>query len=229
MSTGKFCSTSLCCALWLLAIFFCFHAQAQDPSVPSITFTYDFPGTEPDHYLISIAADGHASYDSDGKISAQSETSEPFRLEFTLSAATRTLIFDLAKRTHYFEGNLDSGRKNIASTGAKTLAYRDSEKNTQSTYNYSPNPAVMELTGLFQNLSTTLEFGRRLQYMHRYQKLALDAELKRMEDMSKEKQLAELAAVAPILQEIVNDTSLVNVVRARAQRLLAAGQKSSAS
>ena len=42
--------------------------------------------------------------------------------------------------------------------------------------------AVQQLTQLFQSLSTTLEFGRRLEYFHRYQKLALDEELKRMED-----------------------------------------------
>ncbi len=77
-----------------------------------------------------------------------------------------------------------------------------------------------ELTSLFQSMSTTLEFGRRLQYFHHYQKLALDEELKRMEEMSKENSLQEISAIAPILQQIETDQSVINVVRARAQRLL---------
>jgi len=73
---------------------------------------------------------------------------------------------------------------------------------------------------LFQNLSTTLEFGRRLQYFHHYQKLALDEELKRMEGIADQDNLEEMAAVVPILRQIVTDTSVINPVRARAQRLI---------
>ena len=66
----------------------------------------------------------------------------------------------------------------------------------------------------------TLEYGRRLQYFHRYQKLALDEELKRMEEMANENSLQELPAVVPILQRIATDTSVINPVRARAQRMI---------
>jgi uncharacterized protein (UPF0147 family) len=44
--------------------------------------------------------------------------------------------------------------------------------------------------------------------------------LKRMEQMEKEKSLEEVQAVAPILQRIVADSAVINVTRARAQRLL---------
>ena len=80
--------------------------------------------------------------------------------------------------------------------------------------------AVQQLTQLFQNLSATLEFGRRLQYFHHYQKLALDEELKRMEDMANQNGLEELGAVTPILQQIASDSSVINPVRARAQRMV---------
>jgi hypothetical protein len=80
--------------------------------------------------------------------------------------------------------------------------------------------AVQQITQLFQNLSATLEFGRRLQYFHRYQKLALDEELKRMEEAAQRKDLEEMAAVVPILQRIASDSSVINPVRARAQRMI---------
>jgi hypothetical protein len=68
-----------------------------------------------------------------------------------------------------------------------------------------------------------LEYGRRLIYYHRYQKLALDEELKRMEAQAKDGTLIELQAVQRVLEEIVADSSVLNVVRARAQRLVALG------
>jgi ABC-type cobalamin transport system ATPase subunit len=200
-------------------------AHAQQPA--TVTFTLNFPGSEPDHYVIAVSDDGHATYTSGGKLSPDAEASEDFHLEFTVSAGTRSRIFDLAKRTHYFEGKIDSGKKNIAATGMKTLAYKDAYKSSETSYNYSMNRAVQQLTEVFQDLSATLEFGRRLEFYHQYQKLALDAELKRMEEMAKGGNLEDLSVISGILQQIANDQSVINVDRARAQRLLALARTSS--
>jgi len=210
------------CAPVVAALFFCcvVRAQGQQTAVATVTFTCDFPGSEPDHYVISVSDDGRASYDSDSKLSPESETADPFHLDFTASQAARTRVFDLAKRAHYFEGQIESKNKNLASTGTKTLTYKDAQKSTHATYNYSPVPAVQELTTFFQSLSTTLEFGHRLDYYLHYQKLALDEELKKMEEMSNSHELEEISAVAPVLQKIADDPAVIKVVRARAQRLL---------
>ena len=192
-------------------------ALAQETAV--VTFTLDFPGSEPSHYVISVSSDGHSTYESDGKLSPESEA-DPFHLDFSLSPGTSKTIFDLAKRAHYFQGQIDSNKRNLASTGAKTLTYKDAQQTGTATYNYSPIPAVQQITQLFQSLSLTLEYGRRLQYYHRYQKLALDEELKRMEEMANENSLEELPAVVPILQRIATDASVINPVRARAQRMI---------
>jgi hypothetical protein len=204
-----------CLLLFVMAC--CSAARAQGPAV--VTFTLDFPGSEPSHYAISVSSDGRSTYESDGKLSPDSE-GDPFHLDFSMSGETRKRVFELAEKAHYFQGEVDSRKKNLASTGAKTLAYKDSSRTTKTTYNYSPQAPVQELTQLFQNLSTTLEFGRRLQYFHRYQKLALDEELKRMEALADQNDLEEMAAVAPILQQIALDTSVINPVRSRAQRMI---------
>ena len=83
------------------------------------------------------------------------------------------------------------------------------------------------MTALFQNVAATLEFGRRLAHYHRYQKLALDDELRRMEDQARHGDLAELQAVNSVLQEIFDDPSVINVVRARAQRIMEMGKTAS--
>ncbi len=184
-----------------------------------MTFTLDFPGSEPSHYVISVSSDGHSTYESDGKLSPDSDA-DPFHLDFAVSPTTSKTIFELAKRAHYFQGQIDSNKRGLASTGAKTLTYKDVRQSGTATYNYSPIVAVQQITQLFQSLSLTLEYGRRLQYFHRYQKLALDEELKRMEEMAHEDSLQELPAVVPILQRIANDSSVINPVRARAQRMI---------
>jgi len=190
------------------------------PAGAKVSFALDFPNSIPDHYMITVAPDGAATYDSTGKLTPDGETPEPFHLDFQITPPTAAKVFELSAKTKYFQGKVDSGKKNLAFTGVKTLMYKDGDKNTRAEYNYSPNVSVQQLTSLFQNLSTTLEFGRRLNYYHHYQKLALDEELKRMEEMNRAGSLAEVQAVAPILREITNDTTVINVARARAQRLL---------
>ena len=202
-----------------LCLLFSLACAAQTPGA-SVSFTFDFPGSQPDHYLIFVNSDGRATYESTGRFDHEAEPADSFKLELTLSPATSGRIFDLAKRSNYFQGKVDSGKKNLASTGVKTLAYKDADRTTNATYNYSQNVAIQGLTAVFQNLSTTLEFGRRLEFYRRYQKLALDDELKRMEAMARQNSLEELSALGPILQQIAADQTMINPVRARAQRLL---------
>ena len=121
--------------LLLLVIGLHVAARAQGKAV--VTFTLDFPGSEPSHYAISVASDGHSSYDSDGKLSPDSE-GDPFHLDFSMSSETSRRIFDLAERAHYFQGEVDSRKKSLASTGVKTLTYKDSGRSARATYNYSP-------------------------------------------------------------------------------------------
>jgi hypothetical protein len=194
------------------------HSQAQAPAV--VTFALDFPASQPEHYSIRVPSDGPSRYQSTGRLSADSDDTDSFDLDFALSPETRQKIFELAAKAGYFQKDVDSHHKHMAFTGKKTLAYKDALRSGESTYNYSPIPAVQELTSLMQSLSVTLEFGHRLQYDRHYQKLALDEELKRMEEMARTNQLVDITAIQPILDQIIADASVINVTRARAQRLL---------
>jgi hypothetical protein len=192
----------------------------------TVTFALDFPASEPEHYSISVTSDGHARYECSAKISEDSEDRENYESEFVFSDATRTRIFDLAAQAHYFSGKVDSGNRKLAFTGAKKLVYTDGEHSNTAEFNFSSVAPVQQLTALFQSVAATLDFGRRLAYAHRYQKLALDDQLRKMEDSARHGELAELQAVKPILQQIYNDSSVLNVGRARAQRLMEMGKTS---
>ena len=190
----------------------------QDSAV--VTFTLDFPESSPQHYSIRVPSTGSAHYDSSGRLSAESDVTDDFDFDFSVSSELRSKIFALAAKAGYFQKDLEAHHKNIAFTGKKTLHYAGPSHTGESTYNYSANSAVQELTALFQSLSATLEFGHRLSYYRRYQKLALEDELKRMQEMARDNSLIEIAAIQPILEQIVEDQSVINVTRARAQRLM---------
>ncbi|HUK46200.1 MAG TPA: hypothetical protein VLW06_01355 [Terriglobales bacterium] len=191
----------------------------------TVSFTLDFPGSNPSHYEIVVGNDGNGSYTSNGKLDENSDPFDPPTLQFQVDDSVRSQVFDLAKRAHYFSGKVDSGRKNIANTGTKVLAYKDASHDSKATYNYSLVQPVDQLTEIFQGLSTTLECGRRLTYLHKYEKLALDDELKRMAELQQENSLVDIQAIAPELKAIADDSTVINVSRSRALRLLATSEK----
>src|SRR5271154_42445 len=96
-------------------------AHAQQSGVATVAFSCDFPGANPSHYGFSVTSVRNASYISDGKLNnvpasdGSSNDEGPFRMDFTLSSATTAHILDLAKTARYFEGNVDSKKKNVAS------------------------------------------------------------------------------------------------------------------
>lgn len=198
------------------------QALGGAPSTAKVTFTLDFPDSNPSHYSISVDAAGHATYECKGTVANDSEP-QAYQSEFEVSAASRDRIFEWAKQAKYFSGKIDSGNGKLAFTGAKVLSYQDAQRSNTARYNYSNLQPIRDLTTFFQNMAGTLEYGRRLAYYHHYQKLALDEELKRMEAQARSNELNEIQSVAPVLQEIVDDTSVINVVRARAKDLIQMG------
>jgi len=195
------------------------YSQAK-PETATVSFTLDFPGSQPSHYSLRVQSDGKAHYESNSRISSESEDTDSFDYDFSVSPATRDKVFALSAKAGYFQKSLDPHRKNMAFTGSKTLSYKDAQRSSEATYIYSPDAAVQDLTNLFQSLSATLELGHRLEFGLRYQKLALAEELKRTEESARLNPPLEIQAIAPILQQIVADSSVINVTRARAQRLL---------
>src|SRR5258708_5970997 len=197
---------------------------ADDAKVATIQFKLEFPHSNPEHYEITIQSDGHATYTSDGELGTGA-TPDTTRFEFALSQKTLQDLFDLAKAANYFTGKVDSGNTKIAKMGVKILTYKDDTHNTSATYNYSMDPSVQRITSILQNLSTVLEFGRRLTWFRKYQKLALEDDLKQMEERQRYNNLGDVRALAPILKQVAYDQSVMRMTRARAIRLLDAAGK----
>src|ERR1700724_3488595 len=106
----------------------------------TITYTQDFPGSDPAHYSIAVSKEGHARYESSGKLSDDSDAVETYQHEFELSPKNCGRIFELARQAKYFAGHVDSANSKLAFTGAKKLTYRDGQRIRSATYNYSRSP-----------------------------------------------------------------------------------------
>lgn len=213
------------CLLGITALLGQDQNQPQNASVPTVSFDLYWEAATPQNYTITVDAMGASHYVSRNPTRAAQDNPEEYDLHFTMSGPSRDRVFNLTRELNYFQGQFDYKQHKIANTGTKTLHYTDATRDNSTSYNWSENKSIQELTRLFQGISNTLQSGERLKFKKRFDKLGLEKELKGMEDLSQNKDLAELQIIAPILQNIADDTSVLHVARERAKRLLAqAGQ-----
>jgi len=199
-----------------------------DPALPIVTYEVFWEAATPQAYTITVQPTGKARYTSRNPTKppdSNGPQDEDYELEFNVSQAGSEKIFALSRQAGYFNGDFDYKKHAVASTGKKTLSYADIDRRFHTTYNWSENPAIDQLTRLFGGISNTIEHGRRLQFLRRFDKLGLEAELKGMEEMAQNQNLSEIQVIAPLLQNIANDSSVLNIARQRARRLLANASK----
>ncbi len=84
-----------------------------------------------------------------------------------ISPARRDKIFRYAKEANYFDGDFTFKKHVVASTGKKTLTYADPSRHFNTTYDYSENKAIQEITNIFQGSPIPLEHGRKLKFLRR--------------------------------------------------------------
>ena len=195
----------------------------QNPALPTITFDRVWEAYKPQNVTITVQATGPARYVSRNPFTPPDQTgADPdYLLDFTLSSRSQKKLFDNAREANYFNGDFTYKKHPVASTGKKTLTYSDPVRHFSTTYDYSENKAIEEITNLFSGISNTIEHGRKLVYLHRFDKLGLEDELKGMENAAESHNLAELQIIAPTLKSIADDTTVLNIARQRAKKLLA--------
>jgi hypothetical protein len=213
---------SLLCFATLVSIAQTPPAQKVDQTSASPTITFDrmWEDITPQSITITMSADGAAKYHSHNPGKTGDDIDE-FETDFTISPRCRDKILRYAKEANYFNGDFTFKKHVVASTGKKTLMYADSAQHFNTTYDYSENKAIQEITNIFQGISNTIEHGRKLQFLRRFDKLGLEEELKAMEDAAGSHSLAQLQLIAPMLESIAQDHSILNIARERAQKLLA--------
>jgi hypothetical protein len=139
---------------------------------------------------------------------------------FNVSPATAAKVFALARELKRFNFQCASKARNVADTGKKTLTYNGLDATTSCTYNYSENKNVETLTELFFGLAETLDEGRKLDFLHRYDRLGLDAALEFLAQEVSAGRALDIGIIAPSLRSLAADPNVMERVRNRAATLL---------
>ena len=186
---------------------------------PTVIFTSVLWAADPSYYSIAIDSTGTATYqsapDSIGK------TGVPYTLEFQVSDRTRRVTFNVARQLDYFGDQAQQSVSSAQTSSVRTLAYHDSTIHHQITYSSSSDSEINELTSVFEEISATLEFGRRLSYFHQRESGRLNGELDRLQADALRRRVRELQVITPILRSIGADDRLETAVRQKADALLA--------
>jgi hypothetical protein len=191
-----------------------------------VTFQFDRPGLEVPHFKLRIQEDGAGTYQADQAEMAATQTSnrgqaaQHIDRPIKLTPGTVAKIFKAARSLNHFDTECASKAKNIADTGKKALTYSGPDGSGTCTYNYSENKNVDTLTNTFLAIAYTMDEGRKLEFLHRYDRLGLDAEMANLSQEVQEGRALALGTISPTLASIADDTALIQRVRLKASKML---------
>jgi hypothetical protein len=192
------------------------QSPAESPSAglkPQIMFTLDFPGQPIPRYKISLTEDGQGSYDATGGRDAQA------RVSFSLGAAAAEPLFSLARQLQFFRGQYAASRK-VAFMGTKTFRYSGSDGSGETTFTYTENKKLVQLTSNFQALALTLQLGQQLLADARFNRMAVDRDMVELKDSLARHTAAYPQAISSVLAVLTDDTNMVAPVRRDAGAIL---------
>ena len=198
---------------------------------PEVTFHFERAAVAVPRYSLTIFEDGSGVYQGDAVSLGTIETAgpmgslagaatQPFREPVSVAPATAKRIFSMTKSLKNFNISCASKAKNVADTGTKTLSYKGSNGQGECTYNYSENKTVVQVADLFLGVAETMDEGRRLDHLHRYDRLGLDAAINSFATEVSEGRAVELGTIAGTLRSIAADTEVMQRVRLKASQLL---------
>src|SRR5579864_845201 len=191
---------------------------SNPPRFPTIVFSSVLWTADPSYYSIAIDSSGVATYLS-APISLQ-KTGVPYTIEFHASDRTRRITFNLARNLDFFAGQSAESTALPVKISLRTLAYINDHLNNQFTYTAPPGPDFEEITSVFEQLSETLEFGRRLAYLHEQNPKSVGAELQSLQKLVDRHQIREFQALAGVLRGVASDQRLDASTRDHAGTLL---------
>jgi hypothetical protein len=211
-------------ALILLPALSCLTLRAQpaavsdNPAHPGAEVRFDFArvGVPVPKYALDIKDDGSGTYTAE-----DSSAGEPQHVhrEFILTPATTNRIFTLARAVH--PDTCASKAKNVADSGTKTFTYIASGTTTSCTYNYTEVKDLDALTEIFQGMAETMDLGRRLDFLHRFDRLGLDDAIAFLAEEISSGRAIEVGIIEPSLRSIASDAQVMQRVRTKAAALLA--------
>jgi len=181
-----------------------------------IIFQMDFPGQVTPHYKITLAEDGRGTYEAGAE---EGEARQP--VAFSIGAKDAAAWFLLARDLKYFRGEFAANRK-VAFTGTKSFRYVGADTDGQTSFIYTENKKLEELTSHAQALALTLQLGQALLSDRRFNRMAVDRDMVGLKEALRSHTAAYPQAIAPVLAVLVDDEKVVAPVRRDASAILQA-------
>jgi hypothetical protein len=191
----------------------------------TVTFTRSSWNGSPPYYSIAVDSEGDAAYESSPR--SEEKTGVPYTVEFHATAAVHDRIFHLVEQLKFLKLSANEVQSSLPADEAiqhdepvDTLEFCEGSADNQITYHAAKNPLIQQVTGEFERLSTTLEFGHQLARLHQSHNPDLAKELTRLQERSRQGRIEDLPVIVPVLQEIASDKKEDKAVRQEAEALL---------
>ncbi|HEY9136887.1 MAG TPA: hypothetical protein VIM67_01345 [Terriglobus sp.] len=195
------------------------HAQ----SAYRVAMTYDRAGLSVPHWQLAINEKGDATYS--GK---PVQGVDPGVISFSMSWTGREKLGTLLSQTHDLHP-CETKSKGIANMGQKDVVYAPAGgTEVRCSFNFTDNKPLTEASEYLMEIANTVQAGVELDRLHRYDRLGLDAVMRRLAADVKEHRAVEVIAIQPTLQRLAEDEAVMERVRARAQELLALAKSEAA-
>jgi hypothetical protein len=174
-----------------------------------------FKGSVPEFAEIKISRAGQCTFD----IRQLNEDADP--KNFAVSDKLREKVFALAGDLHEFRNvDLDVHRK-IANLGEKTFRYQNGAEIHEAKFNYTTNPSATQLYDIFEGLTRQEDHVITLQRRMRYDRLGIPAALSDLDGDLGHKVIPEPDALLPVLDQIAEDSKVVDIARTKARAIAA--------
>jgi hypothetical protein len=183
------------------------------PGAATITYRRVFKGSTPEFIEIKVSDQGKCTFD----IRQLAEDADP--QSFEVGPAVRQKIFELAADLKNFAITDLDVQKKIANLGQKTFRYeRDSEVH-EATFNYTLNTSAEQLMQIFEGLAKQQGDLVLLEQRLKYDRLGVNDALRQFESDMDHRLLPEPERLLPVLEQIGEDTHIVEIARTRARAL----------
>lgn len=204
--------------LFFLAIAVCvLLAGAMPASAGDAVITYRkvFKGSVPESVEIKVTEPGNCTFD----IRELSE--DPAPAPFEIGQTVRAKIFSLAAELGNFRNlDLDVHRR-IANLGEKTFRYEKDGVAYEVKFNYTINNAASQLLQIFEGLARQQDHIQTLQRAMKYDRLGVNDALLDLDTDIDNKALPEPERLLPVLEQIGNDSRIMDMARQRARAIAA--------
>ncbi len=180
---------------------------------PTVTYRRVFKSSSPEFIEIRVREVGGSTYD----IRQLDEPAGP--APFDVGAPLRAKIFELAGQLNDFRDLQLDVRRRIANLGEKTFRYERGSEAHEVTFNYTLNATANQLMQIFEGLARQQEHLAKLQRRVKYDRLGVNEALLQFEADLNRKALPEPARLLPTLEQIANDSRVVEIARQRARVL----------